>query len=109
MRKIKRELKNFYQISIEPICSVFLDEYLMRKAMKILVKYRQELNALLINNTEHLIEHQWALCYPKGKQTTFYMYRKLPEEDIIKLIENFEKFTVRKVEPLFQLEGEGSI
>jgi hypothetical protein len=64
--------KNYYRISIQPICSVFLDEDLMKKTNKILYRYQQEIDALLKNNPEHLIKEEWSLAYPNGEQKSFY-------------------------------------
>lgn len=70
--EIKRVYKNYYKIYQEPICSVFMDEYLMKKANKILCKYRDEIISLFKNNEEHLISEKWALAYPNGEQEPFH-------------------------------------
>ena len=72
MREIKKINKNYYRILAQPVCSVFLDEELMKKANGIIYRYQQEIDALLKNNPEHLIEEKWSLAYPNGKQETFY-------------------------------------
>jgi len=78
MSEIKKINENYYKISIEPFCSVFLDEYLMWKANRILSKYKQEIWALLEKNKEHIIKEEWALAYPNGEQVTFYGTNLLP-------------------------------
>lgn len=70
--EINKVNKNYYRISAQPLCSVFLDEELMKKANKILYRYQQEIDALLKNNPERLIREEWALTYPKGEQKSFY-------------------------------------
>ena len=79
--KIKKINKNYYRIHSRPFCSVFLDEKLMKKANKILYKYKQEIDSLLKNNPEHLIEQEWSLVYPNGKQESFYGTNLTPVED----------------------------
>ncbi len=69
---VERVHKNFYKIHEKCLCSVFVDEHLMRKVNKILLKYQNELNALLENNREHLINEQWSLAHPHQKQTSFH-------------------------------------
>jgi len=86
MSEIKKINENYYKISIEPFCSVFLDEYLMWKANRILSKYKQEIWALLEKNKEHIIKEEWALAYPNGEQVTFYGTNLLPP--ITKKVEN---------------------
>lgn len=93
--------KNYFSINVIPHCSVFLDEYLMKKANKILFKYQKEMETLLENNIDHLIEQNWSLAYPKGKQETFYGTD----------LKGFEspytsKFYTQKVESLFFIGNE---
>lgn len=98
MKKIN---KNYYKIEARPVCSVFLDEYLMKKVNKVLYKYTQEIEALLENNNEHLIPEQWSLVYPNKKQVSFYGVN-CGNDDIIITI---PKFDTRKIENLFDLDG----
>lgn len=100
MSKVKKISKRYYQISSRPICTVFLDEKLMRKANKILYKYNQELQELLTNNTEHLIKHEWSLAYPNKEQTTFYSAEPIDEyQPLVK------PFTTKVVDNLFNISG----
>ena len=101
--QIKKVNKNYYEIYSEPICSVFIDEYLMKKANKILYKYQNEMGALLENNTEHLIDNNWALAYPRGEQTVFQGTDLKPPERWRQ-----PEFITKKVENLFFI-GEESI
>jgi len=96
MSEIKKINENYYKISIEPFCSVFLDEYLMWKANRILSKYKQEIWALLEKNKEHIIKEEWALAYPNGEQVTFYGTNLLPPKQIF-----VQGFITKKVENLF--------
>lgn len=97
MKKIN---KNYYKIYIEHFCSVFLDEFLMKKANSILYKYRNEMESLLENNKDHLIEENWSLAYPNNKQTTFYGINPKKQVTDIQL----PKFYTKKVENLFDIE-----
>jgi hypothetical protein len=101
--EIKKINKNFYQILVEPICTVLLDEYLMKKALKILYKYQNEMDALLQNNPEHLIKEEWSLVYPNGEQTAFYGTDLKKPKKI-----RTPNFKVRKIENLFYI-GERDI
>ena len=101
--KCKKVNKNYYSIETQPICSVYLDEHLMRKANKILYKYKNEMDTLLENNRGHLIEQHWSLAYPNKKQTVFRGTNlKLPERM------GTPGFSTRKVENLFFI-GEENI
>jgi len=101
--QIKKVNKNYYEIYAEPICSVYLDEHLMKKANKILYKYQNEMGALLENNPEHMIAQNWSLAYPKGEQTVFLGTNlKQPERW------RQPEFITKKVENLFFI-GEESI
>lgn len=95
MEKIARNLRNYYMIVTLPHCTVFLDESLMKKANKILCKYQNEMTALLENNKEHLIEQEWSLCYPDGKQTAFYSSNKVDEGR--RLLAKFETLKVKDI------------
>jgi len=102
--EIKRNPKHYYAISCEHICTVLLDEYIMKKANKLLLKYRNEMNGLLSNNTEHLIEQNWALAYPNKEQTSFYSSNPIKEYQVYT-----QPFTTRKVDNIFEGIGEYKI
>jgi len=93
--KIERINKNYYKISINPVCSCLIDEHLMKKAIKILGKYKKEMDTLLQNNPEHTINEEWSLCYPYKIQTSFYATDLKPCE------RRTPKFRVNKVENIF--------
>ena len=95
-KQITKVNKNYYSIYAEPTCSVFLDEYLMKKANKILYRYRNEMDALLKNNAKHLIKEHWSLAYPEGEQTHFHGTNLKSPERI-----GIPEFMTRKVENLF--------
>lgn len=97
---MKKLNKYYYQIVAKPICTVFLDDHLMRKANKILYRYRQEMEELLANNTENLIRHEWGLAYPNGEQATFYSSN--PVDEYTTLVEPFE---TRLIKNIYDLEG----
>lgn len=94
--KIKKINKNYYRIKSQPFVSVFLDEFLMKKANKILFKYKNEIDTLLQNNPEHLIKEEWSLVYPNGEQKSFY-------GTDLKAVENASEpnFRTQKVDNLF--------
>lgn len=96
--KIKRINKNYYNIVAEPICSCFLDEDLMLKAINILHKYKKEIDILLQNNPTHLIKQEWSLCYPYKIQTSFYGTNSKPLHNATE-----PKFKVEKVKNLFYI------
>lgn len=100
---IKKVTKYYYEIVQKPFRTVFLDEYLMKKANKLLYKYSLEVKELLENNKEHLIENDWSLCYPKGKQTPFHSNKPVSENSLM-----FVPFETRKVENIFDI-GDDSI
>lgn len=101
--QIKKVNKNYYKIYVEPTTSVFLDEELMKKAAKILYRYKQEIDELLKNNSRHLIKEDWALAYPNGEQKSFYGTDLQPVENAREPL-----FDVRKVENLYFI-GDRSI
>ena len=97
---MKKVNENYYRIYTDPICTAFLDEYLMKKANKILYKYINEIESLLVNNKDHLIKHTWSLCYPKGKQTTFHSYEQIDKYTVL-----VPRFRTEKAENLYDLDG----
>jgi len=94
--KIEKENKHYYRINAQPTCSVFLDEHLMKKANKILYKYKQEIDELLKNNPNHLIEEKWSLAYPNGEQVSFYGTDRKPVHNATE-----PNFATKQVENLF--------
>lgn len=77
LKEIKEVAKNFYSINTKPFCSVFIDDYLMKKVNKILYKYSLEIEKILTNNTDHLIKHEWSCFNIKDKQYIFYSSNKI--------------------------------
>lgn len=98
MEKIKKVNKNYYKIIMRPFCSVFLDEYLMKKANKILYKYKNEIDSLLKNNPGALISESWSLAYPNGIQKTFHGTDLKPVEDA-----RMPNFTTEKINNLYYI------
>jgi len=98
MTDIKKVNKNYYHIVARPTCSVFLDEYLMKKANRILYKYKNEMESLLQNNPEHLIEEHWSLAYPNKKQESFYGTTLKPASQNL-----VPSFTTNKVKNLYYI------
>lgn len=106
MSKIKRINKPYFNINGTPFCSVLVDEFLMKKASKILCKYKNEIEALLLSNKEHLSEMSWGLAYPCRQQTSFYSFKKPSEADITRLCSYVAEFKIRKIDNLFDLKGD---
>ena len=77
-----------------------------QKVSKILYKYKNEIEQLLIVNKEHLIDMEWGLVYPKGKQTSFYVFKKIKEESIESKCSLVAKFEVNGVDNLFDIGNE---
>lgn len=103
MREIKKINKNYYKIYFAPTCSVFVDEELSKKVMKLLYKYKNELDTILSNNKEHTIKEEWSLAYPNGKQESFYGTNLDKPSEIYT-----PKIEMQKVENLFFI-GEENI
>jgi hypothetical protein len=101
MRDIQKIVKNYYEIFANPTCGVFLDEYLMKKANKILYKYELEIKGLLENNSKHLIKHEWSLAYPNKKQTSFHSFKPIDKYSLLS-----QGFTTKKVENIFDIGDE---
>lgn len=105
---IKKINKPYFIISTAPICSVLFDEFLMKKVMKILYKYKNEIAECLYSNKEHLIQSEWALVYPNGKQVSFRSFKKVNDNDIERLIGYVNQFVIHKEENIFDI-GDKSI
>lgn len=95
--EIKKCYKNYYNIYSNPICTLLVDEFLMRKINKVLSKYQDEINSLLVNNAEHCVNQEWGLAHPNGKQITFRSMSKKPDNLAV------AKFTTRKEKNLFDI------
>jgi hypothetical protein len=95
--EIKRCYQHYYDIYAKPLCGVLVDEFLMRKINKVLSKYQNDINSILVNNRDHCIAESWALAYPNGKQTGFYSVNEKPQDLAV------AKFITKKKENLFDI------
>ena len=95
--EIKKCYKNYYSIYSNPTCTLLVDELLMRKINKVLSKYQDEINSLLVNNAEHCVNQEWSLVHPHGQQVAFHSISKKPDNLAV------AKFVTKKVENLFEI------
>lgn len=100
MSKVTKVNKSYYKVSTHPYCTVLVDQWLMKKAVRILTKYETEMRDLLSSYPEHCIKEEWGLAYPKKEQTIFYAVA--PVDEHTKYVTGFAP---RKIDNIFNLNG----
>lgn len=93
--KVTKVKKSYYSLNQNHFCTVLVDQYLMKKACKIMSKYETEMRDLLSSNPEHCIKQDWSLAYPNGEQTTFHS-AAAPDE-YTKFVPGFKPTKIKNV------------
>lgn len=66
--------KRLFNFTNSQYCGVFITEPVMKKLAKLEAKYLNEVRLLLNEEVDNgnVVYSDWGLCYPNGKQTTYY-------------------------------------
>lgn len=98
--------KNMYKMSFGNSVGVLVDEYLMKKLVKLQYKHKMEILDLLENNSEHQCYYGWWISnepkeLPQDERTFYYVDERW-EVDTNRRLSNL--YDLEKVKDLYKTE-----
>ena len=105
MSKITEVTKNYYRVGTSGLCSVIIDNELMKKVVKVEQEFDKKMKCLLNDNLEHVETEDWSLCYPNKIQTSFLAINTDVNHDKKTRVNYIHKTEVTKIKFLFDIDG----